>query len=131
MIVTYQPGSIEATWDEIAPFIEKALDRGSTWNIQEVYEGLLDARFQCWTWQNPDIQAVLITYVLDGSCALLAISGKNMAAWLSGLAYIEGWAKSVGCEKMAVHGRKGWSRVLGYGITGKDELGLDVMEKRL
>ena len=54
-----------------------------------------------------------------------------MKNWLRGLPLIERWAGCEGCDYMRIQGRKGWSRLLGFEIEGKDELGLHIMRKKI
>lgn len=130
--MTYQPEHIDRVWGEIRPFIERGLERGSTWNIDEIYEGLKSSDLQCWTAQNGALEAVLITALIKGDfCVLLVLSGQNMGKWLHCIESVEAWAKTHQCQRMLIHGRKGWSRMLGYEITGRDELGLAIMSKGL
>jgi len=131
LIVTYQKEQIPFIWDAVEPFIQRALDRGSIFTKQDIYDGLRHELFQLWTWQNPELKAVLITQLTVESCYMAVLSGSHMQEWLGVLPDIEEWAKSMGCKKMKIHGRKGWSRVLGYEITGKDELNLFICEKTL
>ena len=131
MLITYQKEEIPVIWEMVEPFIHRGLDRGSIYTIEDVYDGLRNNSFQLWTFQNPQLKAVLITQILENNCYLLILSGINMKEWLWTLVTIEEWAKSLNCKKMKIHGRKGWSRILNYNIIGKDELNLYICEKTL
>lgn len=112
----------------MADRIKTALERGSQYTLEAILWRLVEGSLQLWTYGN---QAVLVTSLIDDYCLLLCCSGDNMTKWLHCLERIEGWAKSEGCESMRIHGRRGWSRVLGYKIEGIDEIGLTIMGKAL
>ena len=131
MIVSYPKELIPFVWSEIEGFIEKALKRGSIYTKQDIYAGLMDHRMQAWADKTDRINAVLITAIVDDYCLLLTLAGKGMKKWLKYLRYVEDWAKSEGCKEMRIHGRRGWSRLLGYDIIGKDEIGLAIQSKKL
>ncbi len=132
MIVTIHAEDIDQAWSDVVPFIEKALSRGSVYNSEELKEGLKQSRYQLWTWQTDKIDAVMVTSVRKGiDCLLLTMAGSGLRDWVKCLPWVEEWAKHYQCKRMVLHGRKGWSRVLGYTITGQDELGIDIMVKEL
>jgi len=132
LIVTYTEKQIDGIWSRVVPFIERALERGSIWNIEDIYDGLKESTFQLWAWKDDGIEAVLITcLVKDKYCVMLTMAGSKMYEWIKFLPIVENWARQNGCKEMMVHGRKGWSRVLKYPIVRMDELGLYVMEKQL
>jgi hypothetical protein len=115
----------------VAPFIQRALDQGSRYELEDIYDGLLKCNFQLWVWQEKEILSVLVTQIYEKQCVLLALSGKMMSRWIKNLPLIERWAKSVGCDSMLIHGRKGWSKKLGFKIEGRDDLNLLIMRKKL
>ena len=127
MIHAYTPSEIPFIWNDVEDDIQRALDRGSNYTPEMIYDGLRAGLLQLFTSKN----VTLVTARMEDYCLLLVLSGRNMKSWLGLLPQIEGWAKASGCKKMRIQGRKGWSRVLGYKITGKDNLNLNVMEKEL
>ena len=131
MLVTYQKWQVEGIWEYVEPFIKTGLERGSVFTLEQIREGLLTSNFQLWVWQKHEILAVLVTAVIDKACVLLCSAGTEMREWSQHIDLVEDWAKSNGCERIRVQGRKGWSRVLGYTIEGKDSLDLYIMEKSL
>ena len=131
MIVTYQPEQIPIIWLEVEPFVESALERGSAFSKEDIYEGLRKTHFQLWTWQTPSIKALMVTCIYEKSCLLLLMAGESMSEWKDSLPLVEEWAKDKGCQELLIQGRKGWSKVLGFEITGRDSLGLHKMRKAL
>jgi hypothetical protein len=103
--------------------IQRALDRGAGFPIEEVYEGLCNKEMQLWTAQcGGEIEAAIVTTIQttrEGGkgCLFLAAGGTNVDAWLNEfLSYAEPWAKSLGCREMRIYGRIGWARKTGYSV---------------
>ena len=129
MIVTYGPEHIPAIWNEIEPFIKKALDRGSIYTLEDVYDNLRECRMQLWCYRDPKLRAVLTTGIIGDECFLITLGGNNIQDWIDAYPIIERWAIEQGCGSMKIHGRKGWAKILGFEIVSKDHLNLYVMEK--
>ena len=115
----YKSHQVPYIWDKVKPYIQKALDRGSNYTIEEIYGGLLAAEMQLWVWQGgckPEIYAALVTTIQNKDdlrwCLFLAIGGTRMDDWLQFLPDIEAWAKDKGCDEMRVYGRLPWARKL-------------------
>lgn len=111
----------EKFWPVLESFVQRALDRGSIYTLEEIKEGHAIGKFQAWS--DDDLKAVLITALQEDHerfCLLLALSGENMRDWLPLLSYIEQWASLEGAKSIRIYGRKGWSRVVNYPIIGKD-----------
>lgn len=73
----------------------------------------------------------MVTGLHERTCLLLLMAGKNMRDWKDGLKDVSDWAIQQGCNELLIHGRKGWSKALGFEITGRDELDLHIMRKKL
>lgn len=131
MIITYNERQVPYVWYYIVPFIQRALDRGCRYSLEDIYDGLRKQNLQLWTWQPKEIEAVMITAMSGDECYIATMSGENMKDWLPHIKDVEEWAKSNGCKKIIIQGRKGWSRLLGYKITGRDDLNLHIMSKNL
>jgi hypothetical protein len=57
----------------------------------------------------------IMLYPASRRLVILFCGGKGMRAWLTaGIAAIEEWARSCGCDGVEIFGRKGWARALGY-----------------
>lgn len=119
MIVCYPSHDIPQIWPHIRPYIQKALDCGSNWSIGRAYEALTSAKAQCWTWQDPDLRAVLVTSLEGSHCFLVALGGEGMAVWFGALEEVEKFARDNGCKSLKVIGRRGWSR-MGFDVVGRD-----------
>ncbi len=113
----YRADEIPTIWPVAAPLIQKALDRGSSYTLDQVYEGLCNKNMQLWMWGE---EAALVTTIQTKAgitfCLLLALGGANLSAWFQYLPIVEAWAKDEGCEEVRVYGRLGWKRLTGYDI---------------
>ena len=107
---------IDAYWGIAKPLIQKALDRGSNYTIDDIYAGLRSKAMQLWMWGD---EAALVTTIQNKNekrwCLFLALGGENMGAWQECLPIIEDWARSRGCTESRIYGRPGWKR-LGFKI---------------
>jgi len=113
----YGSDQIPAIWSKAKPLIEKALDRGSNYSIDEIYMGLCREEMQLWMW---DDDAALVTSIQNSKgkcfCLLLALGGALMDRWFQYLPIVEDWARDQGAEEMRVYGRHGWARLTGYDV---------------
>ena len=99
------------------PLIEKALNRGSDYTIEEVIGGILAGEMQLWMWGE---QAALVTAIQTDSdgkyCLLLALGGEGMDTWAEYMPVIEEFARHEGASELRVYGRPGWARKFGFTI---------------
>ena len=120
MIVTYQSAQVPYVWDRVKPFIQKALDRGSNYSADDILEGLCNQSMQLWTWQDPELKAVLVTTIQTRDdvqfCLFLVMGGEALEDWIGFLPNIENWARHKGCQEMRIYGRAGWAKRTGYEI---------------
>ncbi len=113
----YAAAEIPEIWPTARPLIKKALDRGSNYTLEQVYEGLCTKKMQLWMWA--DECALVTTIQTKGGikfCLLLALGGTRMSDWFECLPIVENWAKDEGAQEVRVYGRPGWKRLPGYDI---------------
>ena len=124
-LVCYRADQIPWIWSKVEPHIQKALDRGSRWTADEIYDGLRQSNLQLWTSQtdscDPEkqIEAALITAIQTREnkyCLLLAIGGDNIDEWVGWLPVVEQWAQNEGCTEMRIYGRIGWAKKINYDV---------------
>ena len=122
-LVCYSSKQIHYVWPQVFPHIERALDRGSNYTLDDIFLGLSKAEMQLWVWQGvcrPKIHAAMVTAIQTKNdtkfCLLLAIGGEKMDEWVEYLPVVEEWAKQEGCEEMRIYGRIGWARTLGFDV---------------
>ena len=113
----YSSDQIPSIWPIARPLIKKALDRGSNYTINEVYEGLCTKTMQLWLWGE---DAALVTAIQTKAgktyCLLLALGGSDMSIWFQYLPLVEDWARDQGAKEVRGYGRLGWRRLTGYDI---------------
>ena len=121
-------------WKHVEQMITRALDKGSNFTLWEIHTGIQEGKFQLWVDQTDKVNAVLVTAIQNDDkrfCLLAVLCGKKINEWITGLSFVERWAKENDCEEMRIYGRKGWFRYLGYEPTGRDELDLYISRKAL
>jgi len=112
---------IETHWQEFLPWLERIACCGDL-TAQEIRESVKASRMQLWGLQDDvAVRGIALTEILGrGSiCAVIAAAG-HASADLQRQVHesIAAWAKSIGCTRMRLQGRKGWLRQLGYRQTG-------------
>ena len=113
----YSSDEVPSIWPVARPHIKKAIDRGSNYTLQQVYEGLCTKTMQLWMWGE---DAALVTAIQTKGgikfCLLLCLGGKDMSLWFHYLPVVEDWAKDEGAKDVRIYGRKGWQRLTGYNV---------------
>lgn len=119
-VVGVQVEELDTYWPVAEPLIQKALDRGSNYTIEQIREGLKFSNMQLWMY---GLESALVTSIQSKAgktwCLLLALGGKDMYLWFDHFPLLEEWAKDRGAQEMRVYGRIGWARYLkpsGYGV---------------
>ena len=114
------PNDLLSVWPHVRDFIQRGLDEGSDYTIQEIFDGLIDRDMQLWVYEPDTIRAAMVTTLQNKNgrrwCLLLVVGGSHMGEWSEYLPFMEEWARSNGCDEMRVYGRRGWSKVLGYDV---------------
>ncbi len=116
-LVAFRSDQIPHVWDTYRPLIKRALDRGSNYNLIDVFYGLTSKQMQLWAWGT---DACLVTAIQEDSrnkfCLLLGLAGEGMSVWFQYLPFVEDWARDQGATEMRIYGRPGWARKTGYDI---------------
>lgn len=112
---------IPIVWDKVEPLIQRAIDRGSNYCVDDILEGLCNGSMQLWTYvKDSEIRAAMVTCVQekDGERYLLflAMGGDSIDVWMKYLPIVEEWAAGEGCTEARIYGRPGWARRTGYEI---------------
>jgi len=117
------PKAVPQFWGLAHDYIAEAIAKVPSEYTEEM---LLDACFtgnsQLWlVWSDEcGCECAVITCVLAHcrTCIIQACGGRKREHWLGCLDDIERWAKSQGCQRMRLFGRRGWRRVLpDYRVT--------------
>ncbi len=107
---------IAAEWDRCKPMLAKVLDdAGNPVDLDAVWQQIEAGDAQFW----PGFQSAIVTRVEARgeylACVLWLAGGEGLSSMQRREGEITAWAKSMGCNRMEIYGRKGWSRVLdGY-----------------
>jgi len=116
-LVCYPAEDIPTVWGLVSGHVQKALDRGSDYTAQQIYEGLCDRQMVLWTSQKDGyIEAALVTAIYEEngvkSCSLIAAGGENLDSWVDWLGHVEQYAREHGAEELRIYGRYAWLRKL-------------------
>lgn len=105
-------------WPEVAPLLQKAIDKSQNdYSIHDI-RSLLEARdMQLWIWLvDSKVAACLVTVIANYPhrrvCQMPFIAGRFMKDWLKMETVIAQWAKERGCSQLEGFCRPGWTRVL-------------------
>jgi hypothetical protein len=124
MMITLVPKEhVSSIWKQVAPEIEKALQRGEgRYDIVDVYEDILTGAQTLWLAVDkidgkPEIVGVctvrIVKYPKFRACRLENVAGENFDTWMNeGLRIIGDYAKELGCDRLEAEGRYGWERKL-------------------
>lgn len=123
-------------WPIIEPVLSRAIARtDGRHSAFTTRRAILDDKMQLWAAFEDDgmskCVAALVTQTVIyptgvEELEIVLCAGKVFPDCLELLGYIEAWGKSVGCSKVRLIGRKGWSRAL----AGYSEIAV-VMERDL
>jgi hypothetical protein len=117
-LTCFRSEQIPYVWDKVQPLIQRALDRGSNYCLDDILEGLCNGSMQLWTYG--DMQCALVTTIQKKGdtkyLLFLAMGGEDLHVWIKYLPLVEEWAKQHGCTEARIYGRAGWARHTGYTI---------------
>lgn len=111
------PEQIDALWPQVSPHLARLDDY---LDADEIYADLKDASKQLWGLQcGRDVAGVVVTRITGRTCEVVGGAGTAPYDAMRELhTEIEKWAKSLGCSRMRLQGRKGWLKLLKYTQTG-------------
>ena len=111
------PQAIDLLWHEAKTFLKMASDRShGEVTVDSTYEDLKNREAQLWIVSDGlEMVAACTTeinqYPEMKGCRFILLGGKDTYLWLDLLIdTVEGWAKSEGCKRLELAGRKGWER---------------------
>ena len=111
-----QSDKIEDKWNEIEPFVKRVLLKIDLYyTVDYIKESLLRAEMQLWTsLEGTQIKSICITQIkIHPKYKFLEIIiHAGQLESVDHLKQIEFWAKSQGCTKIKLTGRRGWKRAL-------------------
>lgn len=100
----------------MSPWIAAALAHGGGgYSLSDIYEALLSRQMQLWVIaDDSSLSACAVTQMWSQPRVrvfdILAVGGRNVAAWEHLIADLESYAFSRGFPEVRAHGRLGWKR---------------------
>lgn len=109
-----QSFDVPRVWETVKPLIERGLQRGSNYTIEDVFKGLRSCEMQLWVAETDHIIAALITTIQTSGdvtyCLLLSVGGSDLHEWIDAFPALKEWAQDKGCSELRIYGREGWLR---------------------
>ena len=106
-----------AEWERCSPWIEGALRHShGTHELTDVLEDIAANRATLWIWERSALVTQISRFPRLTVCTFW-LAGGDMRELMSKEPGVCAWAKRNGCNRIALHGRKGWTRVferIGY-----------------
>lgn len=109
---------VSTYWPEVAPMIQLALNEtDGEWSLGDVYESLIDESRALWLVLRGGKIIAAVTSRIDEYKSGLRVGVIDMAGgegfkdWSMFTDYISPFYKQMGCAKLEIAGRLGWSRL--------------------
>lgn len=96
-------------FQKVQKILEPALEYDNTYNIQDVADCILDGSMQLWPTNN----SAVVTQVQNFprmKVLHIFLAGGNLDELETLTPHIQKFAEDMGCRKITLTGRKGWSR---------------------
>lgn len=104
--------SLKDEWKRVEHYITDALEYAdNSHNPIDIFERILDTKLQLWSGEKSAMVTEIEHYPNFRVCRIF-LAGGDMTELLEMEKDITKWAKSKGCNKIQIAGRKGWERVL-------------------
>lgn len=117
VVVAIPPDTVQQVWPHVERFIRAASEHGPGAKIDMLRRGIFSGDFILWViWDGKDLLGVVVHSIEatenDKLFCILACAGTGMRRWLHLLTKLEDYARGIGCTRMRMFGRTGWTRVL-------------------
>ena len=100
---------IERLLQPAANLADGVIERGPAWTVFTVHDGA------------ELIAAANVRRTVDGIAEVVLVGGTRFREWLRPLDDTIGkWARDEGCTALRAFGRKGWAKVLGWQVIGRE-----------
>ena len=110
--------AVPTAWAHVSAWVAAALCRGNADHAApDVREHLDRGTMQLWLiWDGPRPVGCVVTELIESArrraCNLVIVAGERFPEWAHVEADIARWARSQGCGRLTLTGRKGWVRRL-------------------
>ena len=119
-VIGITPVQVPMVWPNVAPLLEKAIDRGDGTMTLDGLRSMCETRDgQLWVilGDTQESCAAAVTAIQNSDALryllILALGGMDMYAWIHALdETLSRFAKAHGCSQVRLIGRPGWARVL-------------------
>lgn len=115
-VVDLTPVEVEYAWKVLEPHVRRAVElTGGELTTEDVYEALMRQHMFAWAIHDgPKLWAVIVLELVQlrhfRICRIVVVSGENYEHWKKFEAFVEHWARGMGCQYIDGLGRPGWAR---------------------
>lgn len=108
----------ELVWNEVVPFLEKALEYADNrFLLEDIYRFLKEKMMQLWvTYNNKGLQSFCISQIIitprKKILSLPFVGGDDLFRWLHYYEELARFGRENGCVEVEGYARPGWEKVL-------------------
>lgn len=100
-------------WPLVKDLIRSAIEKTGLSRFENIERDILNGGQLLWiVWNGSKIEAAASTAIEGDALVIVACGGSQLENWIGVTAKIEEYAKSIGCQRVRIYGRKGWEKVL-------------------
>jgi hypothetical protein len=115
-VIELSPAEVEYSWKVVEPHVRRAVElTGGELTTEDVYEALMRQQMFAWAiHEGSKLYAVLVLELVQlrhfRICRIVVVSGEGYEHWKKFEAFVEHWARGMGCQYIDGLGRPGWAR---------------------
>jgi len=119
-LVCVDPAQVGEVWPHVSALLKAACFRTKLNAFADIEADILSGRSLLWiAWNGLTVESAAATILINSEigkvCIITVCGGSDMRRWLLLIDQIEAYARSEGCKRVRIYGRKGWLQVLeGY-----------------
>jgi hypothetical protein len=115
-LVCVDPERVREVWPHVSALLKAACYRTRLNAFADIEADILAGRSLLWpAWNGSGVESAAATILINSEigkvCIITACGGSDMKRWLPLIGEIETYAKSEGCKRVRIYGRKGWRHV--------------------
>lgn len=109
-------------WEEAKALLQMAINHQNELNIDDVFTKISEKDMQLFCVFSGEMMVAAVTTEMfeekDKRLNITLCGGINIQEWIEHIGTLENWAKSQGCKRITIMGRKGWEKMLQpYGFS--------------
>jgi len=102
---------VAACWDEVSPWLQKALDKQTAYDLPSVLVEIMAARMHLWKTDNAAFVTQIQNFPRERIAVIFLCGGEGLDGWANEANAVFGnYAKAHGCSALCIVGRHGWTK---------------------